>query len=83
MNIISTLRKASEDRSQRAQEKQHDALTAHYTEAIQAKEFDGKLYIAVGGIPVLSTDELGADILTAIQHARQTAVAYSEKGGAR
>jgi len=83
MNIINTLRKASEDRSQRAHDRHHDALTAHFTEAIQVKEFNGELYISVGGTPIVALPDLSNDIITIVNKARSVAVAYSEKGGTR
>ncbi len=83
MNIIDTLRRATEDRSRRSSDKQHAILTAHFAEAIQAKEFNGALYISVDGIPIIAADDLGTDILLAISRAREAAVSYSEKGGAR
>lgn len=83
MNIINTLRKACENRNRRANDRQHDALTAHFTEAIQVKEFNGELYISVGGTPIVALPDLSTDIITIVNKARNIAVAYSEKGGTR
>lgn len=83
MNIINTLRNLCEDRSQRANDKHRSAVEAHYAETIQVKEFNGELYISFDGIPVVALSDLNASIVDIVNKARQTAVAYTTKGGAR
>jgi hypothetical protein len=83
MSIINTLRNLCEDRSQRANDKHRSAVEAHYKETIQVKEFNGELYISFDGIPVVALADLNASIVDIVSKARQTAVAYTTKGGAR
>lgn len=83
MNIIEALRKAGEERSQRASSKHRSAVEAHYKESIQVKEFENELYISFDGIPVVALTDLNAPIVDIVKRARKTAVDYTTKGGVR
>lgn len=83
MNIIETLRRVTEARTRRSADKHRSAVEAHYTESIQVKEFNGELYIAFDGVPVVAMSDLSSSIIGILCKARQTAVDYTTKGGAR
>lgn len=46
---------------------------------IQVREFEGKLYVAYHGVPLIDASMLQSDITRAVQDARSSAVAYQIK----
>ena len=51
-------------------------LEAHANSVIQAKEFDGKLYVAYNGEPIIQEDMLDMPIAEALKLSRDTWIAY-------
>ena len=56
-----------------------NALRKEYNERIQAKEFDGRMYISVDGIPLVEADDIRNDLVETIQKIRQTIIAYKTR----
>lgn len=72
----------AEGRTQKAERERkckENALRKEYNERIQAKEFNGRMYISVDGIPLIEADDIRNDIVDTIQKVRQTIIAYKTR----
>lgn len=74
MTDIEYIKKAEKERKRK-----ENALKREYNERIQAKEFNGRMYISVDGVPLIEADDIRNDIVDAIQKARQTIISYKAK----
>ena len=69
-------------RSERSrQERRRKTLERMAREAIQVRDHNGKLYVCVGGAPLLSIDEVNADLLDMVRAMRVNYVLWHEEGG--
>lgn len=58
MNIISLINKVISNRRTRRINRRNEQLRARYRDQVQAMEWQGKLYISIGGAPIISIDKL-------------------------
>ena len=66
-------------KAERERKSKENALRKEYNERIQAKEFDGRMYISVDGIPLIEADDIRNDLVDTIQKVRQTIIAYKTR----
>ena len=63
MKLISQLINNRKERIQRSMQRKETLLQDEYAERVQAKEYNGKMYIAIDGIPFIQADNIKADIV--------------------
>ena len=79
MNILSELINNRKARLQRAEQRKETAMQDEYAERIQAKEYDGKMYISVDGVPFIEAASVKVGIVEALNNIRQTIIKYKTK----
>lgn len=79
MKLISQLINNRKERIQRSMQRKETLLQDEYAERVQAKEYNGKMYIAIDGIPFIQADNIKADIVKALTDIRQTIIQYKTK----
>ena len=70
---------AKHEKSRR--ERRRSMLVRMAREEIQVRDHDGKLYICLNGVPVLSADEANGDLLGMAMAMRINYVLWHERGG--
>ena len=65
-------------RERRAQSKakQSEMLCGQLSERIQVKEFQGRMYIAVDGVPMIDTEDLRTGAVDELAEIRNTIIKY-------
>ncbi len=63
------------------QERRRRTLERMAREAIQVRDHNGKLYVCLDGVPVLSADEANGDLLDMVRAMRVNYVVWHEEGG--
>lgn len=62
-------------------ERRRRTLEREASELIQVRNHNGKLYICLNGVPVLSVNELSGDLLDMVRDMRVNYVLWHEEGG--
>ena len=70
---------AKHEKSRR--ERRRRTLERVASEEIQVRDHNGKLYICLDGVPVLSADEANGDLLDMVRDMRVNYVLWHERGG--
>jgi len=78
MNIISSIGAWLRGRADRHRAKRRAVLEWQSRIDIQVKEYDGELYFAYEGIPLLRVGRIGMDAVEALRQARATYVDYQQ-----
>lgn len=80
--IEGLLKRYTERRKQKAERKREErknALKKDFAERIQAKEFEGRMYLSVDGNPLIEADDILLNLVDAIQKVRNTIIDYKTK----
>lgn len=76
MDIINQILSKRAAKAQREKARKLHALTREYAERIQAKEFEGRMYISLDGVPLFDTSTMKIGIVDALTAIRQTIIKY-------
>lgn len=79
MNILKELINNRKQRIQRAMQRKQTAMRSEYAERIQAKEYNGKMYISVDGVPFIEASCIKANIVDALCEIRKNIINYKNK----
>lgn len=95
MNILETFKQKREEARGRRVEQEMEALAFRAEDKVQVKLYEGNLYIAIDGTPILDVQELREpeNVIGIVEHIRSTVVTYEcsehrkrsvlERGGLR
>ncbi len=78
MNAIFTLlRRLRESRKAYKQAKRQQQAACYYTNAVQATEWQNRMYITYKGLPIIAADDLKVGMPEAIRMIRGTLAAFT------
>ena len=76
MNFIDKIFILFRERRAQSKAKQSEMLCGQLSERIQVKEFQGRMYIAVDGVPMIDTEDLRTGIVDELSEIRNTIIKY-------
>lgn len=75
-NIIKRLSESRTERAQRLRESHRRQLGKELAETVQLREWQGKMYIAIEGVPMVSAELLNGGIIEALERIREEVINY-------
>ncbi len=75
-NIIKRLSESRTERAQRLRESHRRQLGRELAETVQLREWQGKMYIAIEGVPMVSAELLNGGIIEALERIREEVINY-------